>query len=401
MNLIERMMKKSGSDTMENCDEKFDKHGLCFGEYKEEKKSNPTIDLSSMASTTTSDTQQDRILFSEKSKYNISIDEYMGKESVPQDDTVILIQDGGIGDAICSTPMIESMRKVHDDKKLIFASFYPDIFYNNPNIDYLYCTRNYGDLYEKWVKKLRFNSSLIKKDLYNSGIHKLFPGKLSEAYCHIYNVPYPGDNTKVYITNDEDKEANKFLKSFPKDVILIHPCPSKMNYDPKIKLTPNKEWFDEYWKKLVFLLNKDFDVVQIGGPLEKEIEGVTTYLMGQTSIRQSMALVKNALTFVVVDSFIGHVGPAVGKSGVVLFGRSNPFIFGHDINVNIWIDGSCELNDMFCGRPQSYFGDAELFKGQSRSWECPHRSCMKAISPELVYKKVFEAIERNTRLETK
>ena len=347
---------------------------------------------------TKSEEVKEEISLKLNSKYDISIDEYIGKEKLPEDDEVIIIvQDGGLGDCVCSTVMIESARKKHSDKKLIFVTFYPEIFFNNPNIDLLYSSHGVNDLYEKWIKKLRFNSSLLKKDLYNSGIHKIFPGKLSEAYCYYYGVPYHGDNPKVYLTEKELEESKNFISSFPKPVILIHACASKVNYSPKVKLSPNKDWFDDNWKKLISLLNKDFDIVQVGGPNEERIEGITTYLMGQTTIRQTMALVKNSLTFVSIDSFINHVGPAVNKSGVVLFGRSNPYIFGHNMNVNVWVDDSCEFGDLFCGRPQSYWADRELFKGVVRNWECPNRSCMKKITPELVYKKTFEAIERNTR----
>jgi len=330
-------------------------------------------------------------------QYTISMDEYMGKEKPPEDEALIIIQDGGLGDCICCTPMLESARQKYPNRKIVFASFYTDIFHNNPNIDFLYSTNSFGDMFENWISKIKYNSSLLKKDIYNSGLHKLFPGKLSEAYCYYYDLPYPGDNVKVYLTEGEEEEAHKFLNSFTKGVVLIHPCAGKVNYDPKRKLTPNKDWFVDDWKKLVSMLTKEFDVVQIGGAHEEPIEGVTTYLMGVTSVRQTMALVKNSLSFISVDSFIGHVGAGVGKSGVVMFGRSNPNIFSHDSNVNVWVDNSCKLNDMFCGRPQSYWGDVELFQGRMRNWECPHRSCMKAITPEMVYKKLFEAIERNTR----
>lgn len=390
MNILNRMVKNekekeleksmSNLEVLENTSEDYSKKS----EYE----------ISSTWSTNT--TEKQLIENYQKNRYNISIDEYMGKEKPPEDNVIIIIQDGGIGDSICATPMLESMRKIHKDKTIVFASFYPDIFYKNPNIDYLYSSNNLDSVYEKWVKNLRYNKSMIKKDIYNSGIHKLFPGKLSEAICYLYGAPYPGDNTKVYLTEDEEKESKKFLKSFPRDVILIHPCASKINYKPDVKLTTSKDWDDEYWKELVSLLTKDFDVVQVGGAKEKPIEGVTTYLMGLTSIRQTMSLVKNALTTVSVDSFIGHVSPAVGKTGVVLFGRSNPYIFGHDSNINVWIDGSCELNDMFCGRPQSYWGDNVMYKGTTKLWECPNRTCMKAIKPELVYQKVFDSIEKNT-----
>jgi len=328
-----------------------------------------------------------------RTKQDLSIDEFMGKEQPPEDDTVITVVDGGVGDHICASVMIESARNVYKDKKIILSCFYPDIFVNNPNIDHLYSSASPGDLYEKWVKPLRYNSSLLKKDMYNSGIHKVFPGKLSEAYCYYYNVPFSGDNPKVYLAEKEEEESRKFLSSFPRGVILIHPCGGKMNYGPKSKLTPNKDWFNDYWKELVKLLNKDFDIVQVGGSGEEQIEGVTTCLMGATSIRQTIALVKNSLTYISVDSLLGHIGCAVNKSGVVLFGRSNPHIFSHDSNVNIWMEDSCP--DIGCGRPQSYWGDQELFRGQVRAWECKNRFCMKTITPELVYRKVFEAIERN------
>ena len=329
--------------------------------------------------------------------YDISIDEYMGKEKPPEDDTIIIIQDGGIGDTICSTVMLKSAREVYKDKTIVLASFYPDVFLNNPNIDHLYATNSLNNMYEKWVKKLRWNKSLLKSDIYNGGVHKIFPGKLSEAICYYYKLPYQGDDIKVYLTEDEEKEAKIFLNSFPRDVILINVESARINYKPDFKITTNKDWYEDSWKELVSMLVKDFDVVQIGGPCEKPIEGITTNLTGQTNIRQVMALIKHSLTTISIDSFIGHVSPAVGKSGVVLFGRSNPYIFGHETNVNIWVDNSCKLNDMFCGRPQSYWGDNKMIKGTTKLWECPDRSCMRAITPEMVYRKVFESIERNTK----
>jgi ADP-heptose:LPS heptosyltransferase len=321
-----------------------------------------------------------------------TISELLGKEKPPEDKAFVIIQDGGTGDAICSTPMIESARKLYPDKKIIVGSSHHEVLINNPNIDKLY---NLGwplDLFDTWVKPLKHFGSVTKRDIYNENGHKLFPGKLSEIWCYMYNVPFYGDNVKIYLTEDEEIEAKNFLKSFPKQVVLIHVSSARLTFDPKTQITTNKDWFPERWTELVNTLNKTYDVVQVGGKEEPEISGVTTYLMGRTSMRTTAAIVKHCLSYICVESVIGHMGAAVDKPGVVLFGRSNPLIAGHEINENLYVPNSCEFQDLFCGRPSGYFGDSELYKGQMRPWMCPNRTCMRAITVPLVlqsFKKVL------------
>jgi len=331
--------------------------------------------------------------FGEKIDVSITIDEVMGRARPSEDKAFVIIQDGGVGDAICATPMIESARKTYPNKKIIVGSSHHEILIGNPNIDVLYNLAFPGDLFEKWVKPLRHFGSVIKRDIYNECAHKLFPGRLSKVWCWLYNVPYPGDNIRVYLSDQEDAEAKYFLKSFPKPVIIIHPFGARLTFNPEVQITENKDWFVDRWTELVKVLSKDFDIIQVGGQKEQQIPGVSCYLLGSTSLRQTAALLKNCLTFVSIDSFVGHCGPAVGKRGVVLFGRSNPWIAGHEVNENVFVPNSCEFNDLFCGRPQGYFGDSELYKGSLRPWACPHRSCMRAITTNLVLKHLYKIID--------
>lgn len=322
----------------------------------------------------------------------MTIDELMGKQKPQEDQAFIIIQDGGVGDAICATPMIKAAKKFYPNKKIIVGSAHADILRGNPDIDKLYHLGAPTDLFNTWVKPLRHFGSVIKRDIYNASAHKLFPGPLSMIWCHLYNVPYDGDDVKVYLSDEEIEEAKIFIGSFKRPVVAVHGTGAKLLFNPAVQITPNKDWFPEYWVEIVKILREDFDVIQFGGPNEQEIPGVTTYLLGRTSIRQTAALLTQCLTFVSIDSFVGHCAPAVGTRGVVLFGRSNPYIAGHTINKNIWVNDSCKENDMFCGRPQGYFGDSELFEGQLRPWVCPHRSCMRAIKPSMVMKVVYDLI---------
>jgi ADP-heptose:LPS heptosyltransferase len=329
----------------------------------------------------------------------MTIDELMGKEKPPEDDVFVIIQDGGVGDAICCTPMIESAKKVYSNKTIVVGSAHAEVLELNPNIDHLYHLGSPGDLFEKWVKPLKYFGSVIKRDIYNACAHKLFPGPLSMIYCHLYGVPFEGDNVKIYLSEAEDEDALRFLRSFKsRPVILIHASGGRLTFNPSVTITPNKDWFFDYWCVLVNELSKQFSVVQVGGAEEQQIPKCSSYLLGRTSLRQTAALLKHCLTYVAIDSFVAHAGAAVGKKGVVLFGRSNPYIAGHAINKNVWVKDSCEFNDLHCGRPQGYFGDTELFEGNGRPWVCPNKTCMRAIKPDFVVKKVLEIVKKPSNL---
>lgn len=319
---------------------------------------------------------------------------YLHKDEILEykndDECIILVIDGGCGDIICSTPMVESFKRYNKDKTIIVRTYYPEIFFNNPNIDHLYSTQTVDDMFEKYVKNLKSFTSIRKFDLYNLGCYKYFPGKLSKAFCYLYETPYINDNVKMYISEEEDKEAKIFLNSFDKEVILIQPQSARVIYSPTTKLTENKDWFKERWEEVIKELSFSYDIIQVGGKQEEELKGITCNLSGNISFRQTAAMLKNCLTFISIDSFLGHAGAAVNKRGVVLFGRSNPTIFGHDNNINIWIKDSCE--DIGCGRPISYFGDNIISKGNISAWICKDRKCMKAISSRIVLDNVYNLI---------
>jgi hypothetical protein len=150
-----------------------------------------------------------------------TIDEVLGWSKPQADKAFVIIQDGGVGDAICASPMIESAKKFFPDKKIIVGSSHHEVLINNPNIDKLYALGYPLDLFDTWVKPLRGFGSVIKKDIYNECAHKLFPGPLSMIWCYLYGVPYHGDNVKIYLTEDEDTEAKSFLKSFPRSSFIL------------------------------------------------------------------------------------------------------------------------------------------------------------------------------------
>lgn len=112
--------------------------------------------------------------------------------------------------------------------------------------------------------------------------------------------------------------------------ILIAPYPAKLfNNNTNPKSYP-------YWTKLVELLNKEgYEVIQIGVSGEVEIAGVNQFITNFpfSKIRD---LAETCATWISCDSWFQHFAHFHHlKRGVVLFGPSDPRIFGYRDNVNL------------------------------------------------------------------
>lgn len=86
-----------------------------------------------------------------------------------------------------------------------------------------------------------------------------------------------------------------------------------------------------YWKEVIKELQRK-DIIQIG--IEGEEQLVSDFRKG-LSLEQIRKLVKECDFWISVDNFFPHLANHIGKSGVVLWGISDPNIFGYTNNLNI------------------------------------------------------------------
>lgn len=91
-----------------------------------------------------------------------------------------------------------------------------------------------------------------------------------------------------------------------------------------------------YWPELVALLNRDgYKVIQIGVTGEERIEGVSEFLV-DLSYSQLVDLVNRCATWASVDNFFPHFCHANKlKRGIVLWGVSDPKVWGYSENINL------------------------------------------------------------------
>jgi len=112
--------------------------------------------------------------------------------------------------------------------------------------------------------------------------------------------------------------------------IIISPYSSKLrsgNPNPKNYL---------HFPKLVSLLTLDgYEVIQIGVAGEDRIEGVTDCYLNLSYV-DLRALVNGCATWIAVDNFFAHFCHCEKlKPGIVLWGPSDPKIWGYPENINL------------------------------------------------------------------
>jgi len=113
--------------------------------------------------------------------------------------------------------------------------------------------------------------------------------------------------------------------------IIIAPYPARMRDGSRsAKSYP-------YWVELIAMLKANsHEVVQIGVTGEDRLDGVDAFLTNApfSVLRE---VIDGADTWVSVDSWLPHFCNAYGlKRGVVLWGKSNPAIWGYEGNENLF-----------------------------------------------------------------
>ena len=92
-----------------------------------------------------------------------------------------------------------------------------------------------------------------------------------------------------------------------------------------------------FWAELIQLLReKDIYVIQVGVKGEEEFD-VDEVLFNEP-LKKLVVLLNECDHWISVDNFFQHLAYVNNKPGFVLFGQSDPNIFGHKENINILKD---------------------------------------------------------------
>lgn len=250
-------------------------------------------------------------------------------------DDLTLFSSGGLGDAFLTTPVFKAFKQKYPNNKLTVICVnqgHYDVYRFNPYIDKLVLP-TLRSLPFDFLNNLLFPGYFFRKYKGNR-YGALSPSKYYECHAstiiaEMLGLTLNSEKLECYLTEDELIKGEEFMKQF-KNPVLIHITSLTSS---------NQHWPLENWHNLVKSL-PECTFIQLGKTSEKAIPD-TIDLRDKTSVRESVALLKYAKSFIGVVSSMAHAAGAAGVSGVVLHGPSNPQLWGHKNNISLYKSLHC------------------------------------------------------------
>jgi heptosyltransferase-2 len=338
---------------------------------------------------------------------------------------VLIVQTAFIGDVVLATALVESVRHKWPDAAidLVVIPKAANAVENNPNLRRVITfdkRRRHRRLYHLWklARKLRaerydlalaphrsLRSALL---VWLAGIPQRVGFNRSAApwlfhhrvvYRQKHEVernldllrPFGGGEEmppKIYWTAEDDKIVDDWLNKKtrqPRHLIALAPG----------SVWPTKRWPQEYFEDLAWEISEHLGslVVLIGGPEDAKlcerirvaVGGACFSVAGELTLRQTAALLRRCDLLISNDSAPTHLGVAAGCRVMTIFGSTVP-AFGfapYDPNGERHVIIEHTLPCRPCtdhGRRHCPLGTLD---------------CLKLITPERVFAKVSELLQRN------
>ena len=277
--------------------------------------------------------------------------------------SIFIRAQGGFGDHLMITPVIEAIKKEHTDMRIFVLAQRPEIFANNPYIAGCY------DL----IKVSKVNHSLYERSL---GIkhRKAYEAKTNTPHLidDIYDMLPVAISNRLYYPRIYLTEQEKLYKRH-KIERLRRPLVAIAVYGKKRSKILNKVYPAKQWHEVVRLLNnRGVGIIQVGskseGPL---LSGAGDWC--NLGYRRTAAIIRQCDTVICSVGGIMHLAAACGVPCVVLYaGVEHPNATGYPQNLNFCVDLDC----------------APCWRGDI----CPTRECMDILRPERIVDETMNLI---------
>lgn len=256
---------------------------------------------------------------------------------------IIFQINGGIGKCVMATAVCEAIKKKYPDSKLIVVSGYADVFLNNPHV---YRSYQYGGIsyfYSEYIDGKDYK--IFAHDPYVQTEYVEQKEHLIKTWCEMYDVPYNGEQPKIYLTGREVKFfENKFTSDRP--ILLLQ---TNGGAQTEHKYSWARDIPSSVAVKVIDHFKLEYNVVHIRRDDQNQFEG--TFGVSDT-FRALCVLISMSSKRLLIDSFAQHVAASMNLPSTVCWIANSPKVFGYTMHNNI-------LANPFTTKPElrnSYFG---------------------------------------------
>ena len=243
--------------------------------------------------------------------------------------TVIFHIDGGLGKHIAATAMVKVIKKKYKKDKLHVVCAYPDVFLNNPLIEKVHNSSNYGSFYETYIKGREKSTKVLYTDPYTTSDFILEQKSLLEIWSNIFDLKYEGETPEIYLTQSEKEYYTPFY-NMDKPILAIQPNGGPANQGFNYSWT--RDIPEVVVNKIVEHYSPTHAVVHIKREDQKTYANTLAALDGFRSIAILLQLSNKRL---LIDSFVQHLSKALDLKSTVCWVTTKPEVFGYELHDNI------------------------------------------------------------------
>ncbi|MET0008680.1 MAG: lipopolysaccharide heptosyltransferase II [Candidatus Thiodiazotropha sp. 6PLUC4] len=157
------------------------------------------------------------------------------------------------------------------------------------------------------------------------------PRRIGSEYLYLaeqLELPVDEFEMQVGLSREDQRYGDQTIENheLSRGFVVISPFTTR----------PQKHWFNDSWCELIAAAEGEWQlpIVMLGGPADQKAAKTITAtaparlinLVGKTSLRQAAALIAKAELVVGVDTGLTHIGIAMNRPTLCLFGSTRPYL---------------------------------------------------------------------------
>lgn len=236
------------------------------------------------------------------------------------------IMGNGLGDALAISTILNALHEKYGTRGIVF-SMHPDLFVHNPqvirNLSYKAMASGCRSIFKIFLRALRGPAVIcIGGEVWTVGTSPFdtrdFKKQREEGWNWLQKllpdyqpaISYKDIYPKIFFSSDEDIRFAAKYQSLPKPFAIVK---------ASVGVNRPKGAYLKDWdlKKIEAVVEGTPSIgwVQLGDKTEVPVIGAVS-LLGQTTIREAMWLVREARLVLSVEGFITHVAAAINKPAI-------------------------------------------------------------------------------------